>query len=101
MNEETTYTAISPNGVTDFIYADTMVEAYTQARNEYGPGVLIRESFYDEWTCGDEESGNCWYTNDGRHVWKGGIDCTECGNNYKPTEINNHGNGEFFCQLCQ
>ena len=71
MEEETTYTAISPDGITDFFFAETMVEAYTQARDEYGPGVLIRESFYKEWTCGSEElakaRGGCYYDAYGTH----------------------------------
>ena len=71
MNEETTYTAISPDGITDFIYGDTMVEAYLEARDLYGPGVVIRESFYKEWTCGSEElakaNGGCYYDAHGTH----------------------------------
>jgi hypothetical protein len=71
MEEETTYTAISPDGRTDFIYADTMFDAYTEAREEYGPGVVIRESFYKEWTCGSEElakaKGGCYYDAYGTH----------------------------------
>jgi hypothetical protein len=70
-DQETTYTAISPDGRTDFIYADTMSDAYTQAREEYGPGVVIRESFYKEWTCGSEElaktKGGCYYDAYGTH----------------------------------
>jgi hypothetical protein len=48
-----------------------MYGAYTQAREEYGPGVVIRESFYKEWTCGSEElakaKGGCYYDTDGTH----------------------------------
>lgn len=101
MNEETTYTAISPDGRTDFIYADTMAKAYTQARDEYGPGVLIRESFYGEWKCGSGETGNCWYTKDGRHVFRNGIECSGCGGSFRPELINDHKNGERFCYECQ
>lgn len=101
MDQETTYTAISPDGRTDFIYAETMFDAYTQARDEYGPGVLIREAFYKEWTCGSEETGRCWYTNDGRHVYRDGLNCSGCGSNFRPAELNNHKNGEYFCQECQ
>lgn len=71
MEQETTYTAISPDGRMDFIYADTMFEAYTQARDEYGPGVVIRESFYGEWECGTKElalaNGGCYYDAYGTH----------------------------------
>jgi hypothetical protein len=72
MDQETTYTAISPDGRTDFIYADTMFDAYTQAREECGPGVTIRPSFYKEWTCGSEElaqaKGGCYYDAHGTHI---------------------------------
>jgi len=68
MNEEgMTYTAVSPNGVTDFIYADSMFEAYEEALELYGQGVVIRPSWYGEWDCGTESLGACYYDKFGVH----------------------------------
>lgn len=71
-DQETMYTAITPGGITDFIYADTMLDAYLEATDEYGPGVVIRPSFYKEWTCGSEElarkQGGCYYDAYGNHL---------------------------------
>jgi hypothetical protein len=70
-DQEMTYTIRTPDGVTDFFYADIMFDAYTDATNEYGPGVTIRPSFYKEWTCGSEElaktKGGCYYDAYGTH----------------------------------
>jgi hypothetical protein len=68
MLEPQTYTVFAPNGVTDFIFADTMFDAWTEARDLYGDGVTLRPSFYGEWECGTKESGPCYYEANGEHV---------------------------------
>lgn len=62
-----TYTVTSPHGQVDFLYADTMWEAYTEALEIYGEGVIIRPSFYGEWKCGTEGKGSCYYDKFGVH----------------------------------
>jgi hypothetical protein len=69
-DQEQTYTVFSPNGVTDFIYADTMFDAWIEAKDLYGDGVTLRPSFYGEWECGTEEIGACYYDRNGNHVVK-------------------------------
>lgn len=71
-DQETMYAAIAPNGTTDYFYADSMYEAYLEAKDTYGEGVTIRPSWYGEWKCGSEElateKGNgCWYDKYGNH----------------------------------
>ena len=71
-DQEMTYTVITPDGVTDFFYADTMFDAYTDATEQYGPGVVIRPSWYGEWKCGSKElaetKGGCYHDAYGNHV---------------------------------
>lgn len=71
MEQEMTYTIIAPNGVTTFIWADTMFDAYQEALAEYGEGVMIRPSWYGEWDCGTQERaelyGGCYYDAYGKH----------------------------------
>lgn len=71
--QEQMYTVETPDGVTDFFYADTMWEAYQDALETYGEGVTIRRSWYKEWTCGSEELARkrgegCWYDEKGNHL---------------------------------
>lgn len=68
MHEEgMTYTITTPHGQTDFIYADSMWDAYTEAVANYGEAVTIRLSWYGEWKCGTEELGACYYDKFGVH----------------------------------
>jgi hypothetical protein len=71
-DQETTYTVKTPAGITDYLYAETMFDAYKLALEHYGPGVVIRPSFYKEWTCGTkalaEFKGGCYYDEIGNHV---------------------------------
>jgi len=71
-SQETTYTATTPFGKIDFFYANSMYEAYLEAKATYGDYVTIRPSWYGEWDCGSEElateKGNgCWYDQYGNH----------------------------------
>lgn len=64
------YTYISPDGE---IYwsepHETMEAAYREAVSMYGPGVVIRETWYGEWDCGYYEPGDrCGYDKYGKHV---------------------------------
>jgi hypothetical protein len=70
--QEQSYTVKTPDGVTDFFYADTMWQAYEEALETYGEGVTIRPSWYGEWKCGSEEiarknGSGCWHDNWGNH----------------------------------
>lgn len=65
--QEQTYTITTPDGVTDFFYAETMWQAFEDAKNQYGEGVTIRPSWYGEWDCGVEGSGACYYDKYGNH----------------------------------
>lgn len=69
--EETTYTITTPDGVTDYFYADTMLNAYNEALARYGQGIMIRPSWYGEWECGTQELaelyGGCYYDKYGNH----------------------------------
>lgn len=76
--QEQTYAVISPDGTTDYIYADTMFAAYIEAHQTYGPGVVIRPAWYGEWDCGVEGSGPCYYDKYGVHYKR------DAQGNYKP-----------------
>lgn len=64
------YTYISPDGeVWTSEWYDTMEEAYKEAVEMYGRGVVIRETWYKEWVCGYYEPGDrCGYDKYGNHV---------------------------------
>lgn len=71
--EETTYTIITPDGITDFMSGESMWEVFQEAEREYGKGVTIRPSWYDEWECGSAEIAyknghGCWYNEVGEHL---------------------------------
>jgi len=67
--QEMFYTLIGPDGEIEWIDAETMFEAYLQGRELYGPGVVIRPTWYGEWDCGTEEAGSpCWHDKHGNHV---------------------------------
>ena len=55
MDQEMTYTVTTPDGITDYFYADTMWDAFQEALAEYGQGITIRPSWYGETDCGTEE----------------------------------------------
>lgn len=68
-DQERSYTVTTPDGITDYFYADSMVDAYLDALGHYGDGITIRESWYKEWTCGTYEPGKqCGYDKYGNHV---------------------------------
>jgi hypothetical protein len=64
------YTYVSPDGEIWWSdWHDTMEDAYREAVEMYGDGVLIREVWYKEWICGFYEPGKqCGYDKYGRHV---------------------------------
>ena len=53
--QETFYTLIGPDGEIEWIDAETMYDAYLQGRELYGPGVVIRPTWYGEWDCGQKQ----------------------------------------------
>lgn len=70
--QEATYTITTPSGITDFIYGNSMYEAYLEAKELYGEGVSLRPSWYDEWECGSQlqataKGNGCWYDKYGNH----------------------------------
>lgn len=72
MDQEMTYTITTPDGVTDYFYAETMWDAYQEALAEYGEGITIRPSWYGEWECGTkglvEKLGyGCYHDAYGKH----------------------------------
>jgi len=83
--QEQTYTVISADGVTDYIYAKSMFAAYIEAHQTYGPGVVIRPSWYGEWDCGTEPGGPCYYNQYGEHLKR-----NENGE-YKPATVDRYG----------
>lgn len=64
------YTYVSPDGQTWFGEDhETMEDAYREAVEIYGRGVLIRETWYKEWICGTYQPGQrCGYDKYGNHV---------------------------------
>ena len=69
MNQEMTYTVIGPDGQMDYIWADTMFDAYQQGLEQYGEGTTVRPSFYKEWTCGMYKEGQrCGFDKYGNHL---------------------------------
>ena len=68
MDQEMTYTVIGPDGQMDYIWADTMFDAYQQGLEQYGEGTTVRPSFYKEWTCGMYKEGQrCGFDKYGMH----------------------------------
>ena len=65
--QEQTYTVITPDGVTDYMFGLTMWEVYKEAVKQYGEGVVLRPSWYGEWDCGVEGTGACYYDKYGNH----------------------------------
>jgi len=67
--EEMFYTIIGPDGQMDYIWADTMFEAYEQGLEKYGKGAMVRPSWYGEWDCGMYEPGRrCGHDKYGNHI---------------------------------
>ena len=67
--EEMFYTIIGPDGQMDYIWADTMFEAYEQGIEQFGEGTSVRISWYKEWTCGMyKEGARCGYDKYGNHI---------------------------------
>lgn len=95
------FTVIGPDGESDLIYADDMAKAYEMAVERYGRGAVIRPTWYGEWECGSGPESACHYDRYGKHHVRDGITCTECGNSFRADQINDHGNGERFCEVCQ
>ena len=64
------YTYVSPDGEIYWSdWHDTMEDAYREAVDMYGNGVLIREVWYKEWICGFYQPGQkCGYDKYGNHV---------------------------------
>jgi len=67
---EMMYTYVSPDGEIWWSdYHETMEQAYQEAVEMYGDGVLIRKVWYKEWVCGFYELGQqCGYDKYGNHV---------------------------------
>lgn len=67
---EMMYAYVSPDG--EIWWSDwheTMEDAYREAVEMYGNGVLIREVWYKEWICGFYQPGQkCGYDKYGNHV---------------------------------
>lgn len=67
--EEMTYTIIGPDGQIDYVWAETMFEAYEEGIEQFGEGTTIRLSWYKEWNCGMFEPGSrCGYDKYGNHI---------------------------------
>ena len=59
------YTVKTASGVTDFFFAIDIIDAWSQAYQDYEDVDSVRESFYGEWDCGTA----CGYEEDGKHYW--------------------------------
>jgi hypothetical protein len=69
MDQEMTYTVIGPDGQMNYIWADTMFEAYLEGLEQYGEGTTVRPSFYSEWDCGMFRDGQrCGFDKYGNHI---------------------------------
>lgn len=71
-SEEATYTIVTPDGKTYFMWGYPMYAVYKEALRKHGDGVLIRPSWYGEWDCATEELARkkgegCWYDKFGNH----------------------------------
>jgi hypothetical protein len=67
--EEMFYTIIGPDGQMDYVWAETMFEAYEQGIEQFGEGTSVRLSWYKEWTCGMFKPGSrCGYDKYGNHI---------------------------------
>ena len=96
----TSWTIITPGQPNDY-FMGTIEEAYEHARKEYGIAASIRETWYGEWDCGSGPDSACHYDRYGKHHVRNGVTCTECGNSFRADQVNDHGNGEKFCEFCQ
>lgn len=85
LEEATFYTVIGPDGDIDYIDAESMFEAYVQAYNTYGRGVVIRQTWYGEWDCGTEPGGPCYHDKYGVHHKR------DADGNYKPATGDRYG----------